>query len=206
MSIVTIFLFVFFISAFFSIFFFSIRFGITPSPSGRKVKKTLFFILSSKIFSKLSKERENFTHKKSLDQKKIFELGSGWGGLAFLLGKRFSHHRVYAYEISPVPYLFSFFLKNFMRKTNVKIFRKDFFCVSLKEASIVMCYLYPKAMKRLKEKFEKELRNGALVISHTFAIPGWISKKIYVANDIYKTKIYLYKFKKEKNVERNRYT
>ena len=33
----------------------------------------------------------------------IFELGSGWGGLAFALARRFPRCPVRAFEISPVP-------------------------------------------------------------------------------------------------------
>ncbi len=32
----------------------------------------------------------------------------------------------------------------------------DFFNVDLKDAGLVVCYLYPGAMERLKDKFEKD--------------------------------------------------
>ena len=48
-------------------------------------------------------------------------------------------------------------------------------------------------MKRLKEKLEAELKPGTLVISNTFAIPGWAYEKMLEVDDLYRTKIYLYK-------------
>ena len=36
-----------------------------------------------------------------------------------------------------------------------------------------MCYLFPAGMERLKEKFERELRPGTKVVSHTHGVPGW---------------------------------
>jgi hypothetical protein len=52
--------------------------------------------------------------------------------------------------------------------------------------------LYPEAMKRLRYKFEEELKPGALVISNTFAVPGWQSMSVIELEDLYRSKIYKY--------------
>ena len=57
-----------------------------------------------------------------------------------------------------------------------------------------VCYLYPGAMRQLKEKFIKELKPGTMIISNTFAIPGWIPQQVWEVNDLYKTKIYRYEY------------
>jgi SAM-dependent methyltransferase len=51
--------------------------------------------------------------------------------------------------------------------------RGNLFAYDLREADIVCCYLMPKAMARLQEKFERELKPGARVLSNAFSIPGW---------------------------------
>lgn len=43
----------------------------------------------------------------------------------------------------------------------------------LRGADVIFCYLMPGAMEKLKEKFERELKPGARVISRAFKIPGW---------------------------------
>lgn len=153
---------------------FSLYYGISPMPTSKKAKHAIFSCLPTK-------------HKK-----KIYELGSGWGTLAFPLARSLKKSQIYAYEISPIPWIYSKFLQLFERFPNLSIFRKNFFTVSLKDADGVVCYLYPKAMQRLKEKFEKELQAGAFVITNSFAIPGWIPDKVVEVDDFFKSTIYLY--------------
>lgn len=157
-----------------SIVFYSMSYGISPMPSSSKAKKALLQAIPTEI------------------QGKIFELGSGWGTLAFAIAKRCPQCLVYAYEISIVPWLISRLIQSQLQLNNLFILRRDFFKVSLVEANLIVCYLYPGAMSKLKQKFEAELKPGTMVISHTFAVPGWTPLKIYQLNDLYKTLIYIY--------------
>lgn len=70
--------------------------------------------------------------------------------------------------------------------------RKDFFKEPLGDASMAVCYLYPGAMKKLKEKLEKEGNPKQIIITHTFSIPGWTPSKTIEVNDLYNTKIFFY--------------
>lgn len=150
---------------------YTLRNGISPMPTSEKVRRVLL--------EQLPKTQEGT----------IFELGSGWGSLAFPLSKKYRNCQVIAYENSPVPYLFSALLNH---APNLKIMWQDFFEKSLQDASMVVCYLFPKGMERLKAKFEKELRPGTLIVSHTFAIPGWEPKEVIETDDLYASKIYFY--------------
>lgn len=125
----------------------------------------------------------------------IAELGSGWGTLAFALARHFPNCKIRSYEISPFPFLVSKIIAYCLTLPNLTIQRKDFFHVSLNNISLVVCYLYPGAMQRLKAKFEEELPSHAYVISHTFAVPGWKPIRLEHAQDLYQTPIYLYQVK-----------
>ncbi len=153
----------------------SLKNGITPMPTSPKVKKVLRTLLPP-----LKKDQL------------IYELGSGWGSLAFLLARHYPQATIYGYEDSFIPYLFSSCRLLFSKQSNLKFFKKNFFQINLKEAALITCYLYPKAMMRLKEKFEQELSTPTVVISHTFAIPKQIAQQVYTVNDLYLTKIYVY--------------
>jgi len=48
-------------------------------------------------------------------------------------------------------------------------------------------------MKRLKKKFQEELKPGAFVVTNTFAIPGWIPEKIIEVDDLWRSRVYLYR-------------
>jgi hypothetical protein len=120
----------------------------------------------------------------------IYELGSGWGQTAFSLSKKYPQNKVTGYELSWLPYLASLFFQ----RGNLKIERKDFFSADLGEAGLIVCYLYPKAMEKLKIKLKKELKPGTVVASSTFAFPELKAEKIVEIDDLYKTKIYIYRF------------
>lgn len=122
----------------------------------------------------------------------IFELGSGWGGLAFFLAKSFPHAQIQAFEISYFPWLFSMIVQKIKRCPNLTLHRKNFFSSSLSEVDVVVCYLCPPLMKKLKIKFEKEMKPTALVISNSFTIPGWQSAQRIETKDIWKSEIIVY--------------
>lgn len=166
------------------IVWYSWRYGITPTPTSTKVKNKLLPILPPDI------------------KGEIAELGSGWGNLAFVLASHYPQNHVYAYEISPIPYYTSKLIAQFLPYSNLHVMRKDFFDVSLHQASLVVCYLYPEAMTRLKVKFEQELSPEAYVLSHTFAIPGWAPIRLAKADDLYQTPIYLYQVCQSKKNEK----
>jgi hypothetical protein len=158
-----------------NIVWYSHCYGITPTATSRNVQKTLIEILPPLPSGQ-----------------SILELGSGWGGLVFLLAHHFPSCKIIGYEISPVPYLLSKIRLMIRPQENVKILRKDFFSISLRDASLIVCYLYPEGMQKLKNKFSEELKPGAYIVSHTFAIPGWKPVKVLYANDLYKTPVFLY--------------
>lgn len=126
-------------------------------------------------------------------QKNIFELGSGWGSLIFPIARHFPESFISAFEISPFPFLVSKFLRQLFVTKNIQIHRKDFFKIDLNDADVIVCYLYPKGMLQLRDKFEAELKSGSVVISNCFAIPGWKAEKTLILKDLWRTKIYFYR-------------
>jgi Methyltransferase small domain len=153
---------------------YSLYLRISPMPTGRKVKEALLNQLP---------EFEG----------KIMELGAGFGTLAIPLAKKFPQKVVEAYELSPIPYFYILLLKNLFSLPNLKVMRRDFFKASLQEGGLIVCYLYPGAMRRLEKKFTLELPKGSIVISHTFALYDRNPCKTLIVKDLYNTKIYLYK-------------
>jgi hypothetical protein len=159
-----------------SVIFHTIYNGISPMPTSRKVKRLML---------KTCKERSA--------PGTIIELGSGWGSLAFPLASAFTETQIIGYENSPVPYMFSRLRQCFQRRANLHFKYKNFYTVSLKDAGMVVCYLYPGGMQKLREKFERELPPGSCIMSNTFAVPGWQPEKTVVADDLYKSKVYFYR-------------
>jgi len=151
------------------------KYGISPMPSSNRVKNSLI--------DAIPKEMEG----------KIVELGCGWGTLAFFLASYWPKSQVLAYEISPVPCFYTYLVQLALKYPNLQVHWKDFFLASLEDADVVVCYLYPGAMERLKMKLENELSPGTLVVSNTFSIPEWKAEKVLDIDDLYKTKVFIYK-------------
>ncbi|MEW6490786.1 MAG: SAM-dependent methyltransferase [Thermodesulfobacteriota bacterium] len=149
--------------------------GISPVPTNRRVRDTLLAALPDRL------------------EGTIFELGSGWGTLAFPLARRYPGCPVAAYELSPAPWAFSLLRALLSPLPNLTIHRSDFHRVSLARAVLVVCYLYPGGMARLRPKLEAELPAGALVVSNFFAVPGWTPLAVHRAADLEGSPVYLYR-------------
>jgi Histone methylation protein DOT1 len=157
-----------------SVVWWSLKNGISPMPTSEKVKR--------KVLDFIPPETQGM----------IVDLGSGWGNVVMQLAKKFPHCHIVGYETSPIPYYFSRVWALFSKHPNLKIYRKNFFNEDLSEIALVYCYLYPGAMKELREKFINELKPGTIVFSNTFAIPDWEPVHVVSVKDLYNTRIYMY--------------
>jgi len=162
-------------TVFLSIIFWSVKNGIGPSPSGWKPMDAILQAIP---------EGESGI---------IYELGSGWGQLAVAIARRFPQSKVIGVENSPAPFFVSLLLCWARRVPNVKIRFRNLFQQPLGDASGVVCYLYPGAMKRLRPILEAQLAPGAWVVSSTFAIPGWTPSNQIAVDDLYRTTIFVYR-------------
>lgn len=151
----------------------SLKIGISPMPSSKKASYEIL---------ELVRDSKDDT---------IIDLGSGFGNLAIYLASNLPHKKVIAYELSLFPWLISLFLKKSLNIKNLQIYKKDFLKEDLKNATLV-CYLFPKGMHDLEDKLFDESINTT-IISSTFAFRHIKERKIIIADDIYKTPIYVYK-------------
>ena len=149
--------------------------GISPVSSTFKSRK--------KIISTISRDQAGC----------IYELGAGWGAVAFPLARRCPKATVVAYELSPVPWFFLKIRALFFGPVNLRIRRRNFLNDNLSKASLVVCYLYPGAMAKLSSKLVMELRPSARVISNTFEIPVWTPTAIQSLEDVMCPQIFYYK-------------
>lgn len=154
-----------------SVIVYALRLGIGPNPTSRRVSQTLLEAIPA-------------------DARVVVDLGSGWGSLGRFVAKALPTSKVSGYELSPFPWFVS--KLRHIGKKNLSFHRQNFYKVDLADKEVVLCYLFPRAMEKLGPKLKKELKPGAIVISHTFAIPGWEPTKKWLADDLYTTPVYLY--------------
>jgi cyclopropane fatty-acyl-phospholipid synthase-like methyltransferase len=108
----------------------------------------------------------------------VYDLGSGDGRILITAVQRYRSKAV-GIEISD----------SLVKNTNDRIQRLglqndarvihgDFLDVDLSAADVVTMYLATDVNEMLRPHLEKQLRPGARVVSHDFAIPGWKPKQV----------------------------
>ena len=153
----------------------TLRLGISPLPSSRRATRALLALLPADV------------------RGTIVELGSGWGGLAIALARARPAARVIGYERSPVPWLVSRVRRALGRVRNLELRRRDFRREDLRGAATVVAYLFPRAMTALAERLPRELAGDAIVLSHTFRMPGWTPEVETALDDAYRTAVFRYR-------------
>lgn len=157
-----------------NIVFYTLKIGISPMPSSKKV---------------LIKIDENV---KLFDFDTIIDLGSGFGTLAIYIAINNPTKKVIGYELSLIPYLISKFLKIILKIKNLEFKKKNFLFENL-DNKVLITYLFPKGMEKLENKI-KDSKIKSILISSTFKFRNIKEDYCDYCNDIYNTPIFLYKF------------
>ncbi|WP_281647313.1 hypothetical protein [Parendozoicomonas sp. Alg238-R29] len=154
---------------------YSLKNGIGPVPTNRLVKRRLFGFIPDKVSGD------------------IFELGAGWGGVSLELARHYPAQKVIAVENSLPVWLFCWLRARISGLNNLEIRFGDIYQTNLKNAGMVYCYLYPKAMIKLAPQLQV-LPAGCVLISNTFSAPGMEPESCMQATDLWKSQIYCYRF------------
>jgi len=149
-----------------------LRSGISPMPSSRRAREAVLQLAEPE------------------GPGPIFELGCGWGGLAVALARTHPERQVVGYEISLLPWAFSSLRARLEGLENLRIVRQDFLEVDLSVGALLVCFLYPKGMQQLAGRLEGKF---PVVVSNTFALPGWQQDAALELGDRYCTRVYRYR-------------
>ncbi|OGF25861.1 hypothetical protein A2331_04705 [Candidatus Falkowbacteria bacterium RIFOXYB2_FULL_34_18] len=107
----------------------------------------------------------------------IYELGCGRAGFLRAIGRKYPRAKMFGVEYSFLPFLIAG-LQDSLTNNNITILKKNFFKVDLSRADMIYCYLNLETMKRLEEKFKKECKHGAIVVSCSFPMPTVAPQKV----------------------------
>lgn len=149
--------------------------GASPLPTSRPVREAMLGLLPDHMVGP------------------IYELGSGWGGLARALARRYPGAPVRGFEVSLLPWAWSRLRHLLGGPPNLTFALANFHGADLSDAALVVCYLPGPAMEKLRPKLEAELPNGVLVLSNTFALLGWRAVEEKTVPDIHRSRVYLYR-------------
>ena len=149
--------------------------GVPPTPTSATVRDTILTVLPA--------DPEGV----------VYDAGSGFGTFAAALARRYPRHRVVGIEVSPLPWLIARLHNYIAGHINLTFRRADLRSVGFDDAGLVLCYLSGPAVIALKEKLEAAAPPECVVVSNTFAVPGWTAERVVTAPDLYATKVYVYR-------------
>ncbi len=152
----------------------TVRTGVPPLPTTPGVRHTIHGMLPRDVTGT------------------IVDLGSGWGGLARMLARRYPDRPVIGYELSPIPFFVARIWQALIPQGNLQYHRVDFMSVDLSDVGLVACFLYPGAMATLEPKLARELCSGARVVSNFFALPRRQATETRTAPDLWSSPVYMY--------------
>ena len=161
-----------------SITYNTVKLGISPMPSSKKAYQAV---------NRLIDESETGP---------IIDLGSGWGNLVIRMAKEYPQREVIGYELSILPWLTTSALKYILCLKNLTLYKQDFYHADLSSASVLVCYLFPAAMAKIKIKLQLEQPKINYLISNNFALPSSQFEKVIQLDDFYKSPVYLYRISK----------
>jgi len=117
---------------------------------------------------------------------RVLDLGSGDGRIIIEVGKRGA--KAIGYEVDPILF-FQSRLKISRLQLNglVKIKLKSFWKADFSWPTVIVVYLLPKYLKKLKKRLNKKITKPILVVSNIYKIPG---KTVVRKNG----QVYLYRF------------
>ena len=102
---------------------------------------------------------------------RFIDIGSGFGGLVMHLARSRPQDVATGIETAPLPWLVSVMRARTGRST-AHFVRGDYTSLDFADYDVVFAYLSPAAMPALWEKARAEMRQGALLLSYEFFVPG----------------------------------
>jgi len=102
----------------------------------------------------------------------FFELGCGTGRVLAAATKQ-ARIKAVGFELSPLFYWLAWLNLIISGCRGWELRWQNFFKADLSQDDVVFCYLMPKTLKKLRDKFEKELKPGAKVITYAFRLHYW---------------------------------
>lgn len=114
----------------------------------------------------------------------VYDLGCGDGRILIVAVKEFGVKRAVGIEIDREKYKLAISrVREEGIKDQVDVIQGDFFEADISEATVVTLFLLTSVNEMLKPKFERELKNGARIVSHEFRIPGWRPERVLEVRD-----------------------
>lgn len=124
-------------------------------------------------------------------EQRFYDLGCGDGRMLIAARQKYGVDAI-GHEVNICAYLYAR-LNNWWHGGGATIRFGNFMHTDLSDADVIYCYQASEAIQQLREKFNRELRPGTIVISNTYTIERWLTPRVITLDySIYRHNIYLY--------------
>ena len=123
----------------------------------------------------------------------VFDLGCGDGRILITAVKDFGAKKAVGYEMQKD--LYKQALNNVKKQglaNRITVINGNLLKADITQATVITLYLTTSGNKRLRPKFENEVKDGARIVSHAFTISGWNPSMVEEIEEPYGPLIYLY--------------
>lgn len=122
---------------------------------------------------------------------RFYDLGCGEGRVLIAARQKYGVDAI-GYEINVIAYLYAR-LNNWWQGAGAVIRFGNFMEADLSDADVIYCYQASGAIQQLRDKFNRELKPGTIVISNTYTIERWLTPRVVtLSHGIITRNIYLY--------------
>ncbi|MFB3144780.1 MAG: cyclopropane-fatty-acyl-phospholipid synthase family protein [Candidatus Methylomirabilales bacterium] len=122
---------------------------------------------------------------------RFYDLGCGEGRVLIAAQRKYGVHAI-GYEVNVCAYLYAR-LNIWWHGGGAEVRFRNFMHVDLSDADVIYCYQASGAIQQLRDKFNRDLRPGTIVISNTYTIERWLTPTVVtLAHGIITRNIYLY--------------
>ena len=122
---------------------------------------------------------------------RFYDLGCGDGRMLIAARRKYGVHAV-GYEVNPFAYLHAR-LNIWWHGSGGEVRFRNFMQADLSDADVIYLYQASGAIQQLRDKFNRELKPGTIVISNTYTIERWLTPTVVtLGHGITVRNIYLY--------------
>ena len=109
----------------------------------------------------------------------VYDLGSGDGRIPIAAVKDFGAARATGIDIDPqrIKEATANLASSGITGNRVRFLNQDLFTTDISEATVVTLYLLPSLNLKLIPKFQKELKPGTRIVSHSFDMGDWVPEQ-----------------------------
>jgi SAM-dependent methyltransferase len=120
---------------------------------------------------------------------RFLDLGCGLGGNVVFMAQQVNVERSDGVETAPIPYLIA---KLYSLLRGGEVFAMDLWKTQLDYYDVVYAFLSPEPMPKLWEKIREEMREDAVFVSNSFAVPDVEPSEVWSLSDRRETQLYVY--------------